>query len=400
MDGWEIAFLVLISILGGIILVVLLLAFKSKFLELIPIDSVACTILLLICALIPMLYFSGGFFTDTINQSWNYSQASLVGLGAVFFTMIFGSTRFADFSKKIVGWLPNFRMPDPTDPAKTIWSFYTKSAEGKDVLSWWQLIKLTGIWGLLIGGIVLLGPVISSLVGGAQWGEGITLGLAVPLVLILLAGNGLLGKFSIATGGAMKGGSTLSINPYPEGLCDVPGFGWASNPVAPASVILTQTIAWYYLIKNWDTGNSSNSIALGTSSAVIFLLQWYALNLKGCLESYSSGSWSPLIGYLISMGIAGAGYEVIKHLPTSSSGIPSGGGTPPKPSPNGPICVNGTVMAPDGTCVKPIGPGGSKFVIPIAVGGEQKTSEPVDDQDAFVCEAYKDGELVTSTIVD
>ena len=48
-----------------------------------------------------------------------------------------------------------------------------------------------------------------------------------------------------------------------------------------------------------------------------------------------------------------------------------------------------------------LGPGGSQFVEQILVGGQQNTSAPVDDdQDAFVCEAYKDGELITSTIVE
>ena len=36
---------------------------------------------------------------------------------------------------------------------------------------------------------------------------------------------------------------------------------------------------------------------------------------------------------------------------------------------------------------------------PIVVGQPSKQTEPLDDNDQFVCEAYKDGELVTSTIV-
>jgi hypothetical protein len=36
----------------------------------------------------------------------------------------------------------------------------------------------------------------------------------------------------------------------------------------------------------------------------------------------------------------------------------------------------------------------------ISVGDSAGQSQPVDDNDQFVCEAYKDGELVTSTIVE
>ena len=381
-------------------------------------SPLVCTILILVCALIPIIFFSTGFFTDTINQSWNYSQASIIGIISVIVLKVFGSTWIADLSKKIVGWLPNlpsFRVPDPSDATKTIWSLSFGAI--------WRTI----VWVILVGGIIVAGPITSSLVGGAQWGEGITLGVTVPFIAMLLAGNGYLGTFSEMTK-SMTGGGTFQINPYPEGLCDVPGFGWAANPIAPASIVLTQSIAWYHLVKNWDLGYGSQSAALGSVSGAVFLLQWWALNLKGCLGSYRAGFYSPIIAYLLAVGIGGAGYEVIKNLPSlpgSSTG--SASGTTPAPvNPTGLVCPagqtpntqgycvpgscpTGQVMSSDGSgkCVAMLGPSGEQKV---PVGGTRNTSSglvgsgqsaPVDpDQDAFVCEAYKDGELVTSTIVE
>ena len=60
-------------------------------------------------------------------------------------------------------------------------------------------------------------------------------------------------------------------------------------------------------------------------------------------------------------------------------------------------------MSPGGNCAPILGPGGKQktpLESIINVGGDNTVSQPVDDSDQFVCEAYKDGELVTSTIVD
>jgi len=355
-------------------------------------SPIVCTFLILLCALIPIVFFSSGFVTDTIDQSWNYSNGAVVGLVSLIALMIFGSTKFADFSKSILGFLPSkpdFTIPDPSDATKTITNI-------------WPIVKWLAVWIPLVIGIIILAPVISGLTG-SKIAEGVTIPISVLLILVLVAGNGLLAKFT-PEGAPMSGGSTFQIHPYPEGLCDVPGFGWAANQVAPASIVLTQTIAWYFMMRNFDTGNNSSAAALGGVSASVFALQWWALNLKGCLDSYTWKFWAPLVGYVLSIGLGAAGYEAVKSISvytqSSKAGTPSGPKVKPTPGPNGPICTGGMVLDPDGYCVPKLGPGGTGPEIPISVGGQQKTSEPVDDQDAFVCEAYKDGELITSTIVE
>lgn len=380
--GLGIAALLVSSAIGGS----LFLAFKEKVPTL---EDFICTALILISALIPLGLFSSGIFIDFINQSYQYSTGSVVGFIGALFTSIFGSSAFANFSKSIVGFLPP-----------------VKDAAGN--ISYLGVGVLVLILAVLAGGS---GAAFGA--GGTQWGEGITIGVVTPIVLILLAGFGLMGEFTSApvpsvseAAAAMTGGSTFQINPYPSGYCDVPGFTWAANKMAPVSIVLTQTILWFHMIKDWDTGNASHTAAMGTGSLLMFALQWYGLSKNGCLPSYRTGVYSPIISLLISVGVAGISYEVIKNMPVSAGG---GGGTPGpgkiKPIPAIPgsdklVCPAGYKMGPGGDCEKVLGPGGTQFEAQIAVGGEQKTSAPVDDQDAFVCEAYKDGELITSTIVE
>jgi hypothetical protein len=336
-------------------------------------EQFICSGAILISALIPLGLFSSGFFIDFINQSYQYSTGSIVGFFGALVTSIFGSSTFADFSKKAIGFLP---------PVKT--------ADGN--LSWLGVGVLALILAVLAGGS---GAAFGA--GGTQWGEGITIGVVTPIVLMLLAGYGFMGEFSPSPAPAMTGGSTFQINPYPAGYCDVPGFTWAANKMAPVSIVLTQTILWFTIIQNIASGNATHSSIVGAGSLLIFALQWFALAKNNCLPSYRAGVYSPLISLVISVAVAGASYGVLKNMPQVASGGGGGGGGGGASF----TCPPGKVKAPSGECVSRLGPGGTQFEAQIAVGGEQKTSAPVDDdQDAFVCEAYKDGELITSTIVE
>lgn len=356
------------------------------------IASVFSTITLLSAALLPLGIFSSGIIVDFINQSYNYSKASIVGFIGVLLTKIFGSSTFADLSKSAIGFLPA-----------------VKTVDGN-----WSILGVS-VWGLIVA---VLGTTVGTSfgVGGGNIGKGITLGVVVPLILVILAGLGFLGRFTETGptyGPEMGGPVTLGEAERwftgggfklddPVGYCDVPGFEWAKNFVAPPSVVLSQTVIWYHLIEDWDTKNASSSILIGTSSLVILMLQWLTLQRKGCLNPYRAGLFAPLVAMVVSITIAGSAYGIIKNLPveTDASSPPT---VKPKPlGPGGkPVCPPGySPDAANDTCVKKVGPGGTRFELPILVGGQQETSAPVDDQDAFVCEAYKDGELITSTIVD
>jgi hypothetical protein len=187
--------------------------------------------------------------------------------------------------------------------------------------------------------------------------------------------------------------------------CDVPGFEWLNSEIAPQSIVMSMTILWFILIQAWDNGESSQTIALGVTTAIVFILQWLVMQRYGCLTSYRYTVYSPLIALVMAITFAGSSYGIQKVMrggSTSSSGGMSGtirpvfsGGV------NGTfVCPSGTGLSPDGSECLPLpgfGGGGEEKV---SVGGKNDQSSPVNDQDQFVCEAYKDGELVTSTIVD
>ena len=185
-----------------------------------------------------------------------------------------------------------------------------------------------------------------------------------------------------------RGGST--------NMCSLPGFEWLENTVAPQGIVMSMTVLWYLLIELWDTGRTSQSLALGMVTTVVFLLQGAVLYKNNCLAPYKYGIYSILISLVMAITFASSSYFIQKTFTGGSSG---GGPVPPTPTPTGPKCPDGTVMNSAGNMCLPVLAGASSRV-GVGVGGSSEKSSPVNDDDQFVCEAYKDGELVTSTIVD
>lgn len=197
---------------------------------------------------------------------------------------------------------------------------------------------------------------------------------------------------SLGTGGRkQRGGAT--------DLCSLPGFEWLENKTAPQGIVMSMTVFWYLMIELWDTGAGAQSAALSVTMAITFLLQWLVLTRSNCLTSYKYGSYSALIALVMGITFAGTSYGIQKHMGNSR--------VPPVPSgnPGTFVCPPGTSPSLDGqSCEPTLGPGGKQQSVSdtqsISVGGSNEKSQAVNDQDQFVCEAYKDGELVTSTVVE
>jgi len=185
-----------------------------------------------------------------------------------------------------------------------------------------------------------------------------------------------------------KGGAT--------NMCSLPGFEWLENTVAPQGIVMSMTVLWYLLIELWDTGRTSQSIALGVVTGVVFLLQGAVLYKNNCLAPYKYGIYSIPISLVMAITFASSSYFIQKSFLGGSSG---GAPVPPTSTPTGPKCPDGTVMNSDGTMCLPV-LGGKTSQVGVGAGAPSEKSAPVNDDDQFVCEAYKDGELVTSTIVD
>jgi len=186
--------------------------------------------------------------------------------------------------------------------------------------------------------------------------------------------------------------------------CSLPGFEWLENTIAPQGIIMSMTVLWYLMIELWDTGSGGQTVALGITTAITFIIQWLVLARNGCLESYRYTVYSPLIALVMAITFAGSSYGIQKVIRKnmSSGGIPVA--PVPSATPGTFVCPPGTVLSASGEqCVTPLGPGGTQQTPTqsiINVGEKSNQSQPLDDNDQFVCEAYKDGELITSTIVD
>lgn len=168
------------------------------------------------------------------------------------------------------------------------------------------------------------------------------------------------------------GGSTSSVN-----TCSLPGFAWLENDIAPQGIVMSMTILSYLLYELWDHGLFEQSIGLSVTTGIVFLMQTVNLIGNGCLENYRFKNWSILIALLIAVASGTSSYAIQKR-------------------------ILGGVVIPSTNSKQTVGTTSQKspFETIISVGETSGQSEPVNDQDQFVCEAYKDGELITSTIVD
>lgn len=170
-------------------------------------------------------------------------------------------------------------------------------------------------------------------------------------------------------------------------VCGIPGMSKWGSSIAPQNIVFTTTILSY--IASYITASQSDSTYSGAAwggVGIVFLIQLGMYYNNECYSSKPSGGWlfsflgsiTPplyaLFGGLLVGGLAGYGFS---NLQGDSSGVGL-------ESEQKQVLTSGKgpAMAPtSGT------PGAGKC-----------SSTSNDDQ--FVCEAYKNGELVTSTIVE
>jgi len=139
------------------------------------------------------------------------------------------------------------------------------------------------------------------------------------------------------------------------------------NSILPPSIILVTTIIWHYLMLQWLSGGGISTIAPSVTLAIL-LIGHITLVLQNCADD----GWSitkVLLAVIAGIGLGSASMAAVKY------GLNKGG------SSIGPTGLLGAPKGNDGT------PG---------VG----TCSAPNDQDQFVCEAYKNGELITETVVE
>jgi hypothetical protein len=166
--------------------------------------------------------------------------------------------------------------------------------------------------------------------------------------------------------------------------CGVPGFQALDSIFAPQAIVLPVSFLAYILIDLASNRDALKNIGISVLFGVLPIIQSLILFLNNCFSKYYFGNkWFGipmiLIALIIGTGSGALGYlAVYKIRPTA---LPSQENLP-------------TTNRNFGTTQKM---GVNEQII--TIGEKSKQSEPVDDNDQFVCEAYKDGELVTSTVV-
>lgn len=318
--------------------------------------------------LTPYVFFLAGFIIDAINSQFMYSKASLVGAITVLITSLFGSDKFAKIAGDIVGFMPAIYTPFTGPPPVGS--------------SWWDQVSWVGLLSWLAITAVVFVPMMVGKLSGWAWGS--SLAIAGVFILTMLAGNGLLGDVTPFNGNPFPARST-SAGITNNNICVTPGLETLQTRFAPAGIILTTSILSAHMFEGIDTRNNGTVIAAASATVISFCIELATMITKGCLSDYTYGSVSPFISLGIGYAAGAVAYYTMKEVgqePFTSSG------------------TDGGIFHPQQTPTKAKKTDGEKLSTKIVVGPPEDTSEPVDDQDAFVCEAYKDGELVTSTLVE
>jgi hypothetical protein len=158
-------------------------------------------------------------------------------------------------------------------------------------------------------------------------------------------------------------------------FCSVPGLGGLANSgKGPGSIVLVTTIMFHYLVTIWSNGGGTQSITPSLTLLTLWSVHaWTVIN--NCARfSLLDVVISILIGLLFG----------VFSWTTAKYGLNKGG------SP-GSGTAGSLLGAPKGGGLGSTGP-----TSPPGVG----TCSAPNDQDQFVCEAYKNGELITTTIVE
>jgi hypothetical protein len=179
-------------------------------------------------------------------------------------------------------------------------------------------------------------------------------------------------------------------------LCGLPGLSrFLPSNLMPQIIVFSSTILAYIASFNTGIGNTNAVAPSWVMFAVIPIIQWIVLTASGtCFESYflvqkfgSVWGWGTASSLLaLGLGLFSGGL---------AGGLLAGSADFRKLSPSGSPLIIPATLGPSG--ITPFTPPPKKVTSDDPNVG---TCSAPNDQDQFVCEAYKNGELVTSTITE
>jgi hypothetical protein len=237
------------------------------------------------------------------------------------------------------------------------------------ILNWFRVLYYFLPYALFLFGIIYDGLIRKIMFFPAGF-----IGLGAVLLnhsISLMAGSG-------AIGGATD-----------KDICGIPGMSAWGSDLTPQNIVFASSVLSY--IASYITTTQSDIQYTGIAWAGVFavwLIQTIMFNLNGCDTSKPNGWFFAGSGTVYS--------KIIPPLIGLASGLLWGG-------------LSGYLIATFGGNVgsgvditqqqSVIGGKGPAMAPTSGVAGAGKCS-PTEDGDQFVCEAYKNGELVTSTIVE
>lgn len=158
-----------------------------------------------------------------------------------------------------------------------------------------------------------------------------------------------------------------------EPWCTIPGLSFIESYGSPMIVTSTASIMTYYLI---DAGIERQSLGMMIGLTALYVAQLVTMFAGGCLEYYFNKFGAIAISTVLGITFGSIGYGIVSsvapnYLPFRFSNISSGS-----------------------SLQTPLNSGGLSSTGPTS-GGQCSAAQ---GDDAYVCEAYKNGQLVTETI--
>jgi hypothetical protein len=354
MDGWEIAFLVLVGLLLVVAAVAVAYGVKDKLGDIAKPFSAYVTTWF---SLFPYVFVLAGPIIDVITNQYMYTKASVVGILTVALVgLVFGSNWYASMSETIVGWLPSI----------------------KDTFGEWNYTGIA-VWAMVF--LFGFGAPAISFIRGTTTGGLVTGLIGGVLLTVLLAGQGWLGGEFTRTGYPSTSFAGVTISD----VCTTPGLGCVQTSFAPVGILLSSSILSSHLFESIDTGNSGQTTALGATLATSFVIEFLTLYSKGCRTEYKYGLLSPFISLALGLGSGAAAYYSMKRLGEGTESFGEGG-------------IFHPAVAPTSKTQS----GKKDSSVPTSGEAEQCSSGVMDEYEdgdiALVGELFKDGVPITSDV--
>lgn len=193
-------------------------------------------------------------------------------------------------------------------------------------------------------------------------------------------GKVLAGRYNVPSG--MTGGGVFD-DLRDKGWCTLPGLEMFESKFTPMSILVTSAIMTYYIVFAWISRSPSENISITVGLPLLWIAQIAVFGISGCSSYYvpmSGGGtlanilWSMAFGMTFGSTAFGIVYKYFpQYAPfahTQGTG-PGAGGFQAK---------------------NPIGSGSSP------VTGGACSAVQGGEEDAMVCEAYRNGQLVTESL--